>query len=979
MKFFKVLFFSFTFLLIFFLMYNKLYENTVKYVAENTYKDYSIVKMNKDENTNIQNLNLTETESTNVKTISNSLNNKILNISELNQAKKEFDSNANNTDTSTLEFNYRKYELLNPKSDSNTEDALYRLIDLLNYDDCKNIIGANNCIKGIEKDTLNPDVTNTDGTLKYGTLEGSIDSKAFYSYPRLLKLSNPNDYKYILVFQSTQNRFMINYSDAGSYNSNTNGIDIYYTRSNDLYNWTKPEKLFKSNYNDENQKVYSTFTKANIYYLYYGDELLEYKDENGKDMLMALSCKISYKKWQFAKDESNLYNNNGIYIRKSANGGISWSNEERIYAGHCYDAAAIQLDSGEIQVYMTHIAPIWYMQAIQANNGPNNYFALNSSIHNSSGVGMISSLDYGKTFTPNVTGATNSYYELSEGLKNDIRNPYSAYRVAQEYWVDKYTSMSEVDENYSDKVRFTTPKKDSSGNSIPFYFERYQNDFPNKPTVHGIQDKNNDNKIFQMVDGMTGPILLNNKTLVLPLESGGSYLKKSSGNNYEHGWTCSVSMAYSNLTSIKVNGITKQKYWLDINNKTKNEAANKTYKNENEIYTSEGLALDEVGPINREEHLIEAASGPDLVQFPSGETLLSYHFNPNIRIKMGDSNARFERVYGTDVSNKTNLNDIELACGEINAKSPLYVAANAQTPQNYKMVNGDTICVEGNSYWAGLSVIDSHEVVLIRSFKADNNGNYVTSDNNFTKAAITFTPFYLNHTLDIKKNDNLSNEALFIGSESQAQTSIRVNYDDNNVYIYADTLDKNVTTSDSVEFYLNANGLRYNNIVYDYLYVKANSDNTSTTNLVKGNNVQVLSNVKVETNIINTKDDNGGYLVKITIPRSPLGLTGNTLKINAILNNCDSTTCNDNTIIKDIFAGVSINNLSTWINVNLSSMQSGDVDKNGVVNSIDSSIISRYIIDGESNTKFDVYYGDVNNNGAIKMNDVMMLLRDIKQ
>lgn len=966
MKYFKLLFLLFIFLLAYLLMHNISFENKIIYVAKNTYKDYY----------DGQNL----TESINVKPITDNLNNKILDISELNQAKKELDSNASHTDTSTLEFNYRKYELFNPKSDLNNSDALYRLNDLLNYDDCKNIIGANNCIKGIEKDTLNPDVTNANGTLKYGTLEGTIDSKEFYSYPRLLKLNNPNDYKYVLVFQSTQNRFMINYSDAGSYNSNTNGIDIYYTRSNDLFNWTKPERLFKSNYNDENQKIYSEFTKANIYYLYYGDELLEYKDENGEDMLMALSCKISYKKWQFAKNESSLYNNNGIYIRKSADGGRTWSNEEKIYTGHCYDAAAIQLDSGEIQVYMTHIAPIWYMQSIQANNGPNNYFALNSSVHNSSGVGMISSIDYGKTFSPNVTGTDKTYYDLSDGLTKNVRNPYSAYRVAQEYWTDKYTNIADIDDNYDNKIRFTTPKTDASGNTIPFYFEKYQNDFPNSPLVHGIEDKNNNNKIFQMIDGMTGPIVLNNKKMVLPLESGGSYLKKASNNKFEHGWTCSISLAYSNLNPVNVNGVTKQKYWLDINNKTKNESANNaiTYNNENEVYASEGLALDEVGPINREERIIETASGPDLVQFPSGETLLSYHLNPNIRIKMGDANGTFERVYGIDVLDKTNLNDIELACGEVNAKSPLYVSGKTQTPQNYKMVNGDTICVEGNSYWAGLSIIDPHEVVLIRSFKADNNGNYVTSDNNFTKAAITFSPFYLNHTLEIKKNDDSPNEALFIGSESQAQTSIRINYDTDNIYIYADTLDKNVTTSDSVELYLRGNGLKYNNATYDYLHIIVNSNNNSIINLVKGSNTQTLNIVKTETKVLNTMDNNGGYLVKVTIPRNALNLTDNNLKINAILNNCDNTTCDDNTIIKDVIAGTNISDASTWIDINLLSLMNGDVNKNGIVNDEDSSILTKYIINGGNNANFDVYYGDVNNNGTIKMNDVMKLLKQYK-
>ena len=53
----------------------------------------------------------------------------------------------------------------------------------------------------------------------------------------------------------------------------------------------------------------------------------------------------------------------------------------------------------------------------------------------------------------------------------------------------------------------------------------------------------------------------------------------------------------------------------------------------------------------------------------------------------------------------------------------------------------------------------------------------------------------------------------------------------------------------------------------------------------------------------------------------------------------------------------------------------GDVNKNVIVNDEDSSILTKYIINGGNNANFDVYYGDVNNNGTIKMNDVMKLLK----
>ena len=57
-----------------------------------------------------------------------------------------------------------------------------------------------------------------------------------------------------------------------------------------------------------------------------------------------------------------------------------------------------------------------------------------------------------------------------------------------------------------------------------------------------------------------------------------------------------------------------------------------------------------------------------------------------------------------------------------------------------------------------------------------------------------------------------------------------------------------------------------------------------------------------------------------------------------------------------------------------------DINSDGVVDIKDVKILAKYIVDGTSNYSFSrLLLGDMNNDGRIKLNDVILLIREIKE
>ncbi len=98
----------------------------------------------------------------------------------------------------------------------------------------------------------------------------------------------------------------------------------------------------------------------------------------------------------------------GLVLSRSTDNGRTWSPARRIYTGNCWEPHLLELPSGEVQVYFTHIAPKWYYDTYRSER-------------RSSGVGLIRSYDGGESWTPYVT-----------------EPPYAAERVMQQYVTTLY-------------------------------------------------------------------------------------------------------------------------------------------------------------------------------------------------------------------------------------------------------------------------------------------------------------------------------------------------------------------------------------------------------------------------------------------------------------------------------------------------------------------------------------------------------------
>lgn len=178
-------------------------------------------------------------------------------------------------------------------------------------------------------------------------------------YPRLKKKA---DGSYILFFQYA-----------------TYGPHIYYAHSKDLVHWEDPEVL----YNAEHYRYQheSLPNGAGVTYFVNCDAVVL---QNG-DILTV----TSYRNKEKYRDYPELA---GIYLRRSTDGGRTWSAETSIYKGVNWEPSIIELSSGEIQIFFSQVSPGIARWGLKEDR-------------NSTGTAMIVSTDGGYTWTPDVTEA----------------------------------------------------------------------------------------------------------------------------------------------------------------------------------------------------------------------------------------------------------------------------------------------------------------------------------------------------------------------------------------------------------------------------------------------------------------------------------------------------------------------------------------------------------------------------------------------
>lgn len=240
------------------------------------------------------------------------------------------------------------------------------------------------------------------------------------------------------------------------------------------------------------------------------------------------------------------------------------------------------------------------------------------------------------------------------------------------------------------------------------------------------------------------------------------------------------------------------------------------------------LTGDMTGPAKRRNRAFEG-SGPYVMQFPSGETLISY----------GNGNGHFECRLGDETG--WNL-----------PERPSFL------PFGKRMAR-----------WGSLERIDSHTALAITT--------YPYKGFEVEKAHMMLTQMHLNHRVDApplsiavdgKNADwDACDDALFVGSVTKAQCTFRFAHDAQRLYIVAECLDENVSAGDGLTILI-GNG-RDDSGVYK-IYMDASP---------RKNTVYPAPGLKSASSSVKST----GYITEFSIEKSSLPVENGRVYVNAIL------------------------------------------------------------------------------------------------
>lgn len=207
-------------------------------------------------------------------------------------------------------------------------------------------------------------------------------------------------------------------------------------------------------------------------------------------------------------------------------------------------------------------------------------------------------------------------------------------------------------------------------------------------------------------------------------------------------------------------------------------------------------------------------------------------------------------------------------------------------------------------YWGSLEIIDDHTVVGVfpSCWTETVNGEQVS------RAKINIAKFVLNHRVNATaftpKVDGSSDDwtdvddALFIGSESEAGTVFRFAYDSENLYGMIERSDASLLSSDACTLMFNSGE-------------GAGTPLTLNFTFSSGKVVCSDANVKLASCILGTLDteqEDEGLTIEFAIPRSFLNIVGDKLLFNAVVKDGN---------VEDGFFALTSSNCSKWIPVEL--------------------------------------------------------------
>lgn len=245
-----------------------------------------------------------------------------------------------------------------------------------------------------------------------------------------------------------------------------------------------------------------------------------------------------------------------------------------------------------------------------------------------------------------------------------------------------------------------------------------------------------------------------------------------------------------------------------------------------------------VGPADRALDLWVGV-GPDLKQFPSGETVITYTTtSPLQSMRIGDAEAR---NWGEAF---TSLPDVKGSWG--------------------------AMCMKG-----------SHEVVALMRNSAN------TKDVKMAMASLC-----LNHGIKASSHavtqdgDNSdwadTDDALFVGSNCQAQATLRCAADADNIYFLVECLDENVSKDDYIQIFLAPHDQTQLNS--KAFRIKAGPTGLRNQGGYAGmwldQDRGATADVRYDATLSSNSDKDNGWLAEITVPRSAVNVTGGKLNLN---------------------------------------------------------------------------------------------------
>ncbi|MBO4475849.1 MAG: exo-alpha-sialidase [Bacteroidales bacterium] len=236
--------------------------------------------------------------------------------------------------------------------------------------------------------------------------------------------------------------------------------------------------------------------------------------------------------------------------------------------------------------------------------------------------------------------------------------------------------------------------------------------------------------------------------------------------------------------------------------------------------------------------IASSGTAPYIIQFPSGETVVSYS-NGRQYAMMGDETARN------------------------------YSAA-------FRLFD------EGGCSWGGLDVCGSHE--MMAAVRLGRGGD----DNTSNPPVIGLVRYALNHSITATgrtvKADGVNtewastDEALFVGSKSQAQATLRCSSDSDNLFFLVEVFDQSLSPSDYVYLDLSAPA---SSLGSSARRIKLNKDGLVSSSRYSGSSWVTDSGLGITAS--SAVADGQGWLAEVCVPRTALNVTGGEITVNLTL------------------------------------------------------------------------------------------------